>query len=173
MYRLKRYGAAFKNILASSNTTKSRFLRLYIISCILTLGLLPVEIYVLVSNLPEAGFPSSFDWAVVHNPQTFQYVLAYHSAVFYDRWVNVVVGLLIFFLFGLGRDAKRMYRRWLLVVGLGRVFPGLQRETGVDSRSGSRSQTQTRGSAGAGGKGWGFFKMKPSMGTTATTSTLS
>lgn len=47
------------------------------------------------------------------------------STVLYDRWTNLGCGLLIFFFFGLGKDAVGMYREWLVKLGLGGCFPVL------------------------------------------------
>lgn len=47
------------------------------------------------------------------------------STVLYDRWANLACGALVFLFFGLGRDAKNMYREWLVKIGLGRLFPVL------------------------------------------------
>lgn len=144
LYRVRKYNSAFKSIVASSNTTRSRFYRLLAISLILTLGLIPVEIYVLVSNLPRSDPRGGFRWSVVHNPHTWQYIVLYHSAVFYDRWVNVALGFIIFLLFGLGRDAKRLYSDWLLALGFGRLFPTLR----VDSRGNTTSDASHTSATG-------------------------
>jgi pheromone a factor receptor len=47
------------------------------------------------------------------------------STVLYDRWANLACGFLVFLFFGLGRDAKNMYREWLVKMGLARLFPVL------------------------------------------------
>ena len=48
--------------------------------------------------------------------------------VYYDRWIQIALGFAVFVFFGFGQDAQAMYRKWLLMSGLGRVFPGLRRQ---------------------------------------------
>lgn len=50
----------------------------------------------------------------------------------------------MFLFFGLGKDAKNMYREWLLKVGLGRVFPILEAKSGEGSRRGEASADNSR-----------------------------
>jgi pheromone a factor receptor len=64
------------------------------------------------------------------------------STVLYDRWINLACGFLIFIFFGMGRDAKGMYREWLVKVGLGKLFPVLL----VDSRESSQRGVSTNNS---------------------------
>lgn len=135
LWRLHKYSAAFRNIMASSNTTKSRFFRLFAISFVLAVGLLPVEIYVLTTNLPALKSEGAFSWSAVHNSDTWRTIVLYHSAVFYDRWVDVGCGFLVFVFFGMGRDAKKMYCTWLCACGLGKVFPALKTAAGQRSRN--------------------------------------
>jgi pheromone a factor receptor len=67
------------------------------------------------------------------------------STVLYDRWINLACGCLIFFFFGMGKDAKGMYREWLIKVGLGRVFPVLLVEShGASSQRGGLSSGNSK-----------------------------
>ena len=58
------------------------------------------------------------------------------GVVSFDRWIQAGAGFLVFFFFGMGRDAMKGYREGLLMVGLGRVFPSLKGE-GNGGRGGS------------------------------------
>ncbi|KAG9849780.1 STE3-domain-containing protein, partial [Aureobasidium melanogenum] len=121
--RLHKYRSSFNNILSSSNTTRSRFFRLFAISSILILGITPVQIYIIVTQYPHQNLP--FNFSKLHNPATWNSSIVMPSTVFYDRWANLACGFLVFLFFGLGRDAKNMYREWLVKMGLGRLFPVL------------------------------------------------
>jgi pheromone a factor receptor len=66
------------------------------------------------------------------------------STVLYDRWINLACGFLIFFFFGMGKDAKGVYREWLVEVGLGRVFPVLLVQSQSSQRGGLSSGNSKR-----------------------------
>ncbi|KAH0362683.1 STE3-domain-containing protein, partial [Aureobasidium melanogenum] len=68
--RLHKYRSSFNTILSSSNTTRSRFFRLFAISSILILGITPVQIYIIVTQYPHQNLPFSF--SKLHNPATTQ-----------------------------------------------------------------------------------------------------
>ncbi|KAG9666197.1 STE3-domain-containing protein, partial [Aureobasidium melanogenum] len=106
--RLHKYRSSFNNILSSSNTTRGRFFRLFAISSILILGITPVQIYIIVTQYPHQNLPFSF--SKLHNPATWNSSIVMPSTVLYDRWANLACGFLVFLFFGLGRDAKNMYR---------------------------------------------------------------
>ena len=140
--RLHKYRSSFDSILASSNTTRSRFFRLFAVSSILILGITPVQIYIIVAQYPHQTLP--FKFSTVHNPATWNSSIVMPSTVLYDRWLNLACGFLVFLFFGLGKDAKNMYREWLLKVGLGRVFPVLEAKSGEGSRRGEASTDNSR-----------------------------
>ncbi|CAD0099086.1 unnamed protein product [Aureobasidium mustum] len=140
--RLHKYRSSFDSILASSNTTRSRFFRLFAVSSILILGITPVQIYIIVTQYPHQTLP--FNFSTVHNPTTWNSSIVMPSSVLYDRWLNLACGFLVFLFFGLGEDAKNMYREWLLKVGLGRVFPVLEAKSGEGSRRGEASTDNSR-----------------------------
>ncbi|THW07888.1 fungal pheromone STE3G-protein-coupled receptor [Aureobasidium pullulans] len=122
--RLFKYKSSFNSILASSNTTRSRFLRLFIIAFVFLIGITPLQIYILVVQVPPPG-TKPFSFSTIHDPSSWNSSVVIPSTVLYDRWTNLGCGLLIFFFFGLGKDAVGMYREWLVKLGLGGCFPVL------------------------------------------------
>jgi pheromone a factor receptor len=140
IYRLHKYRSSFNSLLASSNTTRGRFFRLFATASILILGITPVQIYIIVTQYPRQNYP--FNFRELHDPKTWNTSVVLPSTVLYDRWINLACGFLIFFFFGMGRDAKGMYREWLVKVGMGRLFPVLL----VDSRESSQRGVSTNNS---------------------------
>ncbi|KAG9658455.1 STE3-domain-containing protein, partial [Aureobasidium melanogenum] len=90
--RLHKYRSSFNNILSSSNTTRSRFFRLFAISSILILGITPVQIYIIVTQYPHQNLP--FNFSKLHNPATWNSSIVMPSTVLYDRWANLACGFL-------------------------------------------------------------------------------
>ena len=130
MIRMRRYRNNFAEILSSSNSnlTKKRFLRLFGLSLALLLIMMPGEFYLLSQNLAMPLIP--YSWALVHGPDWGHIMLIpSEGTVAVDRWLQIAVGFAVFIFFGLGSDALEMYRKWLLAVGLGRIFPSLQRQS--------------------------------------------
>ena len=147
--RAWRYHHDFASILASSSSgmTKSRFVRLFASASILLLMVIPVQGYALYRNTSSAI--TTWDWTSTHNPMSFQtivYVLTY-GKVYEDRWIRAAEALPVFICFGWGRDAKAMYRSWLLLLKFDKLFPSLR--------------PGTNGGRGA-----------PSLSVTASTSTI-
>jgi pheromone a factor receptor len=136
-FRLLKYRRQFSAILASSNSkvNKARFLRLFILSTTLIVIFLPVAIYVFVRNVGYPRIP--FSWSRVHGPLWSKLIVpvATQGVVNFDRYLNVGLGYFVFIFFGLGSDATKMYRSGLLRLGLGRVFPKLERP---DASSGNQ-----------------------------------
>ncbi|KAF2452296.1 GPCR fungal pheromone mating factor, partial [Lineolata rhizophorae] len=114
--RLFKYHKDFASILEASNTTASRFVRLFCMTLILIVGTLPVQVYVLAYNM--SGPLQPYSWSEVHGDSwdTIMTVPSYGTVLFY-RWTWIVMGFLVFVFFGMGRDASSMYRRWLEKLG--------------------------------------------------------
>ena len=126
----------FTSLLRASNTTKTRFLRLLMLSLVFILVLFPFQIYVLFLNLPKT--PEAYSWSRVHDSRYWDQLVFVPSygAVLPDRWLGIACGFVVFAAFGIGKDAMATYRTWALAVGLGRVFPALRntgRRDGGDS----------------------------------------
>jgi pheromone a factor receptor len=130
LYRLYCYQAGFSTLLSNSSTTKSRFIRLFMISIILIFVVLPISIQALVVPLEE-GY-HSYDWNYTHyvgwdiiKVPTGGKILAHEI----DAIIGIVSGYLVFFCFGLGKDAIGMYRAWAAKLGLLTIFPCLKERT--------------------------------------------
>ena len=139
--RMHKYRKQFSQIVSSSssNLNKSRFVRLFLISFTLLLIFLPLQFYILYVNLSYPRHP--YSWSHVHGPSWSQIVkVPTGGQVIFDRWIRVGSGLLIFVFFGLGKDAMGMYRKWLVKMGLAKVFPSLTSPRSMQQPSGSTSQ---------------------------------
>jgi pheromone a factor receptor len=96
--------------------------------------LIPYSLWILwlfASQLTE-----EFSWGYVHGP--FWNTAIYspvNGQVRVDKWGQVAGGYVAFFIFGTGTDAEETYKRMLCTIGLGKVFPSLNR--------GSKSSTST------------------------------
>lgn len=129
VHRIRKYRKEFAEILHASNSglTKSRFQRLFLICLVLTVLGLPVQLYVLYQNCMYPMIP--YNWNRIHGPAWWDIILIpTNGSVTYDRWIQIGVGLTVFIFFGLGHDAMKMYRRWLLKLGFGKLFPILLRQ---------------------------------------------
>ncbi|KAG9562201.1 STE3-domain-containing protein, partial [Aureobasidium melanogenum] len=84
--RLHKYRSSFNNILSSSNTTRSRFFRLFAISSILILGITPVQIYIIVTQYPHQNLP--FNFSKLHNPATWNSSIVMPSTPEMVKWEN-------------------------------------------------------------------------------------
>ncbi len=126
---MRRYRRDFSEVLSSSNSnlTKSRFLRLFLLSMTLIAIMLPTQSYVLYQNSIVPLIP--YSWDLVHGPGWNQIFLVPAGGVaLFDRWAQIAVGFAVFPFFGLGQDAQKLYRQGLLKMGFGRLFPCLHRE---------------------------------------------
>ena len=153
--RLYRYRLTFASILASSNTTKSRFMRLYILCLVWILVFIPTQAYVLYINLSTHRIP--YSWSEAHDMAEWDNIIMTPSygAIIFDRWVWLGSGVVTFIFFGLGREAVSMYRSGLLAIGAGRIFPSLRPE--YASRNSTAGTVSSLGS-----KAKLYFKRKSS-----------
>ncbi|KAF2181807.1 STE3-domain-containing protein [Zopfia rhizophila CBS 207.26] len=126
IYRLYRYRREFSRLIAARDTTKSRFLRLFIMSAMLIVLVLPYSIYVLYFNTNQTV--DEYSWSGVHGPGWNSVVkVPMAGQVQYDVWGKIAVGYIAFFVFGTGSDANNLYKKMLCSIGLGKVFPNLYR----------------------------------------------
>ncbi|KAL8904086.1 MAG: hypothetical protein Q9171_007173 [Xanthocarpia ochracea] len=127
MIRMRKYRREFSSILtaSTSNLTKSRFLRLFLLSSSLVLIFLPLQLYILSLNTSAELLP--YSWDLIHDRHSWMDIIMVptHGFVSIDRWISVVLGLFIFLFFGLGSDATKMYRKWWVKLRLDTNFPGL------------------------------------------------
>ncbi|KAL8776993.1 MAG: hypothetical protein Q9213_008057 [Squamulea squamosa] len=137
MIRMRKYRKEFSSILtaSTSNLTKSRFLRLFLLSSSLVLIFLPLQLYILSLNTSSELL--SYSWDLIHDAHAWMDIIMVptHGFVSIDRWISVVLGIFIFLFFGLGSDATKMYRKWLIKLRLGTNFPGLYGQTLPQARS--------------------------------------
>jgi len=141
---MHKYRKEFSEVLSSSNSnlTKSRFMRLFWLSILLILVVLPVQYYVLVVNVSHPFV--KYSWNEVHADWGNISSIPTNGAVIFDVWIQIAVGFAVFFFFGLGQDARNMYSKWLLKIGLGRVFPSLGRRSHPEQPAHSSSTSSTR-----------------------------
>lgn len=116
MVRMRKYRRDFASILSASNSnlTESRFLRVFLLAFLLVLIFLPLQIYEFYLNVSHPLSPYSFD--LIHNSSSWMDIIMVpqHGVVPLDRWITIILGILLFVFFGLGSDATKMYRKWWL-----------------------------------------------------------
>ena len=147
--RLIKYRRDFSNILgaSASSLTRSRFLRLFLMSLILIVGALPLQLYGLVQNVSQYDF-KPYSWTRVHAHWGEIIGIPTFGQVTIDHWVQVSIGFAVFLFFGLGKDAMKLYRGWLVAVGFAKVWPSLREsedaldcdKSGYTASFGSRAQ---------------------------------
>ena len=112
IYRLHRYQKELQSLFEASNTTKSRFYRLFILSSILIGVILPSQAYILAMNLTHQYQP--YSWSRVHGDSwNSALLLPSEENVPFDRWIRIGSGFLIFVFFGIGKDAVILYKSWI------------------------------------------------------------
>src|SRR5438034_979118 len=93
IYRLIKYRRRLSFMMSSSNTNKSRFIRLLALSLVMLLGGFPAQLYVLYFNITYFAPWSSYSWRVVHGPHWGEIVkVPTNGEVQFDRWMHVAVG---------------------------------------------------------------------------------
>ena len=130
-YRLYRYRREFNRLITARNTTKSRFLRLFIICLFVIVVYLPFSLWILVNLSSEIKDP--YNWNDVHGPKLRTILkIPVFGQVSIEKWVQVATGYVFFFVFGTGTDSHNLYKKMLLALGFGKVFPNLyvKRESG-------------------------------------------
>lgn len=120
--RLHRYRSEFSRLVHSHNTTRSRFLRLFILCTLFLLGILPAQTIILWLNIRARAL--SFSWARNHWPEHRSSIVPVkpNGILIPDRWTSLVGGFLLFLFFGLGTDATNMYRSWATKLNPTRIF---------------------------------------------------
>ncbi|KAL2835505.1 pheromone A receptor-domain-containing protein [Aspergillus pseudoustus] len=157
IYRLHHYRNQFNKILRAANTrtNKSRFLRLFCLSLIMLLALIPIQTYMVYTTI-RLGLPwHAYSWAAIHG-SSWSVIgkIPTDGKVYFDRWVPVASGFMFFIFFGCGRDAHRMYLSLLSHVGLDGYFsPVLSTSSSGSfprkpSKSGSQAQLLSLGTQG-------------------------
>ncbi|CAG8055483.1 unnamed protein product [Penicillium olsonii] len=130
LIRVRRYRNDFANILraSSSNLSKSRFLRLFFLALSMLVCILPLQGFVLYSDITLALPWHPYSWSRAHDQDWFKIIkVPQGNSVFFDRWTPVGSGFMVFIFFGFGRDATRMYRTIFWYLGLGYCFSSIER----------------------------------------------
>ncbi|KAF4548940.1 Pheromone A receptor-like protein [Elsinoe fawcettii] len=127
LVRLSRHRTTLGSLLTASSTSKARFLRLYALALVFVLGVFPVQIYLLLKNWPRN--PQPYDWGKIHDKEAWVHIVLIPSLglVGVDKWTQVASGFVVFFLFGVGREARQMYGDWIKAVGLRGVLDACAR----------------------------------------------
>ena len=143
LIRLRRYRREFAAILVSSASglNRARFLRLFTNAMVFLVVYLPLQFFMLARNVSSAPI-TTWDWGVTHDPARWQTVVFVPTfgAVWPDRWVRASLGYAVFACFGLGADAKALYRSWFRALGFGVVFPSLEKGSGGGESGASGAQ---------------------------------
>ncbi|GAQ09297.1 hypothetical protein ALT_6618 [Aspergillus lentulus] len=131
LYRLHKYRSQFGDILNSANShlNKSRFLRLFFLACVMLWTILPIQAYVVYRNLMYNLPWHPYSWSRLHGPHSpWSTILKIpmHGEVFFDRWISVAAGYVLFILFGCCNDALRLYQSALCLLGLKKCLSGLR-----------------------------------------------
>ncbi|MCJ1308184.1 a-factor receptor [Agyrium rufum] len=127
IYRIYRYRRDFSSIFSnsqSSTLTTSRFMRLFSISLLFVLVVLPVEGYILYRN---TSFPlEPYSWKANQATAWSDIILVpSYGTVEFDRWIRIALGVALFLCFGLGREMSKLYQRWAVKCGLGKFWTAL------------------------------------------------
>jgi pheromone a factor receptor len=93
-------------------------------SSIVVVFLLPVSFYQLGYFIMSETPPMHpYSWSFVHSE--WNVIRKYPSLglpVHWDRWMWISCGYIVFSCFGVGREARAMYRDWLFSIGLRQIF---------------------------------------------------
>lgn len=139
MYRLYRYRREFHRLISARKTTKSRFVRLFVMALLLILAFLPYSFWVLWLNASQLN--ERFSWNYVHGPHWDSVMkVPTQGLVRVDKWGQIATGYIAFFTFGTGTDANNTYKKLLCAIGLGHIFPSLYK---VSERDGSTTSSFT------------------------------
>lgn len=130
----------------SNNTSKSRFMRLYLLCVLWVLAFVPLQAFVLFKNL--SLFKSAFEWPQVHSPDTWSAVTTVPSGgvIYYDRYIWLTSGIVVFFFFGLGKEAVASYRSAMVSLGMAKILPRLSPDYEPTSRATLSSTVSSFGS---------------------------
>ncbi len=130
------------NSTAASRSQRAKR-KLYLMAMCILVPYAPVELLFLIFNV-ILGWPwmKPYDFKAIHyaaNPAWSSITLFDYDSVSFAEmnmnWIPVITALVIFFFFGTGKDAINTYRKYLLAIGLGRLFPALRQEYDPDRRT--------------------------------------
>lgn len=97
---------------------------------------LPVVIGLAVANVLEKPAQEPWDYRAIHaaawNTVTFAPSTEVNWAFTNNCYINVLTAIPVFLFFGTTKDAVNEYRAAVLLLGFGRLFPGLETEYDPD-----------------------------------------
>jgi pheromone a factor receptor len=158
--RIYRYRREFSQILSSASTTRSRFIRLLILSLIVLLIDLPLEIYWVYALIPKLH---AYSWTFTHSDWNYTAKVPTHGQIpLWNHWIWVAVAYVVFAFFGLAKDARDMYRGWLEKAGIGKILPSVVGPRSIP-RSGSTSSWTSKAKLLWGKVGFGVSTTTSSM----------
>ncbi|KAF2092569.1 fungal pheromone STE3G-protein-coupled receptor, partial [Rhizodiscina lignyota] len=123
IYRLIRYSRDFSTLIRSHSSTRSRFWRTFILCLLIICSQLPANLYAFSLAFPVSTGP--FSWSYTHSEWDIIYLYPSHGKVRPETFGSIIAGWLVFFFFGTGTEALKMYRGWLATLGLGKIWPSL------------------------------------------------
>lgn len=119
--RLIKYTSEFSAILGASrsNLTKQRFTRLFGLSSLMILIILPLQVYIYYTNIQVLLPAHPYSWKATHGPSLSHITkVSTNGKLKFDRWLSPAFSVLIFIFFGMGQDAANMYNNFFNVIGL-------------------------------------------------------
>ncbi|KAH9872594.1 hypothetical protein J1614_004987 [Plenodomus biglobosus] len=145
VYRLYRYRREFSRLISARNTTKSRFIRLFILCMITVVAYTPYTFWLLFTTCKAIKDP--YDWKRIHGPE-FNTIMKIPALgqVSLEKWIQVATGYVIFLVYGTGADAHNLYKKMLLRIGMGKCFPSLYNMNSGSSTPSSFIAARTWGS---------------------------
>lgn len=125
------YRREFSILLSTSDTTRSRFIRLLLVATLTILSSLPLTMLQLarsIATIPEDS-DAQYNWERIHNPQNRNFVESvptfFQSSIRWTPWTAIISGFCVFFFLGTGKEAMRSYRMWLEAMHLGWIPDGI------------------------------------------------
>ena len=132
--------------MASSRAQRARR-QLYLMTVSLLVPFFPIVVALAVLNIKDLGPIEKYDYNAIHNrvyPYTWDSIIFMPSTTIPFSLMNlgyipILSAIPVFIFFGTSKDALNDYRKVLVFIGLGKVFPRLDREYDPDSPVGSQA----------------------------------
>lgn len=115
--------------------------------CIL-IPYLPIQLTLFVLRIIQSIPLLPYDFNRVHS-ETWGMIIFIPSTMLDETallsdYIPIITVIPIFWFFGLTKDAINTYRTYLVAIGLGRVFPGLNEEYDPDRRGNTTASSFSR-----------------------------
>ncbi|KAI5309422.1 a-factor receptor [Ascosphaera atra] len=124
VYRLYKHYRDLKHLIStSSHKHRARFIRLLCLCIVLLCIYLPLQTYVFVANVEVSVSTAPYSFSKSHSPgwSSPKFTPSF-GQVRFSCWFMIVAPYIIFILFGIGKDAVKLYKQTLEKVGLGWVL---------------------------------------------------